>query len=1036
MKILKSVWYQSFLSRIFGTLLCACCLFAPAIISAADGDVDPTFKTDVTENNGTINSVVVQPDRKILVGGFFEAFGGRARRGVARLQQDGTLDLTFDAGAALPNALTAQATVRAIVVQPDGKILVGISYQSPGATPRKLIIRLNADGTLDSSFTTSLLTRPFAQDGAFAIALQADGKILVGGDFRYTGGTQRNLARLHADGSIDSSFIQPTTGIGANNVRAIAVQPDGKILCGGTGFNGPSIATTRQAFWRLNTDGSVDTDYSDPNIPSSGNINALVLQPDGSMIAVGSANFSGQTPQIMRITAIGTRDASFTDIFSAASLVQLARQTDGKIIVVGDFQITNPAIRKGIARLNADGSLDASFSTSGSTGTRRAISAVALQTDGKVIPVGAFDNFNGSPAEDYLRLNTDGSRDSSFTANSVGYNAQVTALVRQPDGKTLVGISPAFGNPTKLNGARLNGIARLNKDYSVDTTFTPPLTTASLVLHIVLQADGKILISGNLYVNQSTFSLLRLNSDGTVDATFNPPPNLSVPVVQPDGRIIVAGAGEIVRLNSNGSRDNTFTATVTGFGVTALALQTDGRILVGGIFSSINSVSRTNIARLDTDGSVDTNFNPGAGANDMVSKFLLRADGRIFIGGRFSNYNGTARNRLALLEANGSLNNSFVPVNPNSQEVFALALQADGKPIFGTQSSLANPGSLFRLNTDGAIDPSFVQGALPESGNTVNAILLQANGKIVIGGTFDTFNGLPRMCLARLNPHNQTADFDYDNRTDLSVFRPSENNWYIMQSATNQLRVVQWGLLTDKLVPANYDGDGKTDIAVWREGAQAVFYILKSSNNTVRVEQFGQTGDDPTVVGDWDGDGRADVAVYRNAAFGNQSCFFYRGSFNNPNGNITFLPWGTNGDKAVRGDFDGDERIDAAVFRTSNQTWYVQQSSSVALYALQFGLGSDKLTPADYDGDGKTDVAVFRGGVWYLLLSSTQTVSITTWGIGIDTPVPADYDGDGKTDLAIYRNGIWWILQSLTNSTSVRAFGLGNDLPIPSAYIF
>lgn len=1033
MKILKPVWCQSFLLKIFRELMFVCCLFASVLISAADGDVDLTFKTDITENNGSISAVAVQPDNKILVGGFFEAFGGRARRGIARLNANGTLDLTFDAGAAIPNARAAQATVRAIVLQPDGKILVGISYQSPGATPRKLIVRLHPNGTNDLSFNSGLLTRPFQADGAFALGLQADGKIVVGGSFRYTSGTQRDIARLNADGSIDSSFIQPNTGIGANNVRAIAVQADGKILCGGTAFNGSSIATTRQAFWRLNTDGTVDTSYSDTNIPSSGTINALILQPDGSMIAVGSANFSGQTPQIMRINSNGTRDAGFMDIFPGGALVQLARQTDGKLIVVGDFQITNPVARRNIIRLNTDGTIDTSFDTSGSTGTIRTISAVGLQSDGKAISVGRFDNFNGSPAEDYLRLNTNGSRDTSFVSNSVGYYGRVYALVRQPDGKIIAGIGSDFGNETKVNGVRINGIVRFNKDYSVDTSFAPPLAVSSAVLNLALQSDGRILISGNLYINQNTFSLLRLNGNGTLDAGFNPPPNLKIPVVQTDGRIIAAAVNgtEIVRLNSNGSLDNTFTVNMGSSSfIHALTLQTDGKLLVGGTFGSINGVTRTNVARLNTNGSVDTGFDPGASANNTVRTFLVRADGRVFLGGRFTSFNGTARNGITLLESNGSLNTSFDPVNPGNMDVYSIVLQPDGKLLYGGEQLPAGSIGIYRLNTNGTLDTSFAIGASSNQIPNVYAILLQANGKIVVGGRFESYNDVPRMALVRLNPRNGIADFDGDSKTDVSVFRPSDRVWYINQS-TSGFFATQWGLATDKLAPSDYDGDGKTDIAVWRETAQATFYILNSSNNTVRVEQFGQTGDVP-IAGDFDGDGKSDVAVYRS---GVQSIFYYRRSLNNPNGNITFLPWGTNADVPVVGDYDGDELADAAVFRPSNNTWLVLRSSDNSLQGTTFGLNTDKLVPTDYDGDGKTDVAVFRNGIWWILQSASQTALSVNWGSGADISVPADYDGDGKADLAVYRNGEWWILSSAGNNFNVRFFGLGNDVPIPSAYI-
>ncbi len=273
------------------------------------------------------------------------------------------------------------------------------------------------------------------------------------------------------------------------------------------------------------------------------------------------------------------------------------------------------------------------------------------------------------------------------------------------------------------------------------------------------------------------------------------------------------------------------------------------------------------------------------------------------------------------------------------------------------------------------------------------------------------------------------ADFDGDRKTDVSVFRPASGAWFISQSSNNGFRSEAFGTSGDRIAPADYDGDGKVDIGVFRP-SEGTFYILQSTNGAFRAVQFGTNGDVP-MPGDYDNDNKADIAVFRPSGGA-----WYR--LNSSNGAFVAQAWGGATDKPALGDFDGDSKTDLAVFRPSEGTWYILQSSNNGFRAQQFGASNDTPVAADYDGDGKADLAVYRAaeGAWFIIQSSNSAFRSHQFGISTDRPTPGDYDGDNKTDIGVFRHaeGTFYLLQS-TGGFRAQQWGTNGDLPAPSAYV-
>ena len=349
-----------------------------------------------------------------------------------------------------------------------------------------------------------------------------------------------------------------------------------------------------------------------------------------------------------------------------------ALQSDGKIIAGGYFTSFNGTSRNHITRINTDGTLDTSFDIG--TGFNGAVNSVAIQSDGKIIVGGYFTSYNGIPANNIACLNVDGTLDVSFSAGG-GFNDfpspyGIFSVAIQSDGKIL-----ASGQFSTYNGSPANSIVRINSDGTLDNSFDPGTDINSSFNSIAIQSDGKIVVGGNCWSCNGTSinHILRLNGDGTMDVSFNPG---------------------------------------TGFNnlVESLAIQSDGKIIVGGGFTSFNGTTRSYIARLNTNGSLDNSFDPGSGFNTIVHSVVIQSDQKIVTGGEFTSFNGATRNSIIRLNTDGTADNSFDIGSGFDARVLSLTIQSDGKVISGGDFSAYNGttrNGIARINTDGSLDLEF-----------------------------------------------------------------------------------------------------------------------------------------------------------------------------------------------------------------------------------------------------------------------------------------------------------------------------------------
>ncbi|WP_448542461.1 delta-60 repeat domain-containing protein [Roseiflexus sp.] len=680
----------------------------------------------------------------------------------------------------------------------------------------------------------------------------SDGRVLVAGRFVAIGGqaTPRSLAILKSDGAVDPTF-QVDARLQVGEVYDAALQEDGKIVIAGWFKILPDLLT--HFLLRLNPDGSLDEAFVNYDISS--HVFAVLI--DGNKIVIGG-NFTQPTPRIARLSLDGTADSTFSGVGSGAdgAVRDIARQSNGKYIIVGEFSSFNGTSQVGVARLNANGSLDASFVPGGFRPSQRvavlndnsvvvggedrcgnnlfkwyaadgspkptpadpvnpnwfeSITALLPLPDGGFL-IGGWYSFlciNGSPTEhrgQVWRYAADGTY---RTMTEFGNESDILGLALRSDGKVIVG---GQGVPeTSSQVGIFDGLALLdlaNDGVEKVGAFRPLVGDEANIYSLSRYTDGRLLVAGNFsHVNGSPrFGLARLLASGGLDTDFHPfadkPGGYSYAALAlPDGRAVAGfGWNNLYLIGENGSL--TDLSAINNYDrVSALALQSDGKVLVGGSkvrrlkadfsgtdldftngdvsgwvyalavqgdkiyvagdFSKYNTVDVAGLVRLNSDGSIDGGFNPPTFLTDVSDRGQLYSvtpllNGNVLVGGSFHTAGGEARSGLVRLTNTGESDPGFT--SPTTfRTVKSICVQGDGSIwAGGVESAFPREPLISHFNTNGQIAdtsfPGFYQSAHHRDG-TVDVVLCDTNeGLRWVGGRFSLINGQPFYGLARYVP--------------------------------------------------------------------------------------------------------------------------------------------------------------------------------------------------------------------------------------------------------------------------------------------
>lgn len=723
-----------------------------ALVSDTSGQLDASYPISggAVGADATILAAVFQSDDKLLLGGQFTTMFGQGRPSLARLNADGTLDASF-----VPN-ITLGLETSALFALPGGEVLVGL--QGFGIPTPNFLVKLTNSGSIDATFNPG----GAGPDAAvLALAQQSDGKFIVGGQFgTYNGVAYECLVRINADGTLDNTF----TNVRANGpIRSIAIDSTGRIVVGGQ-FTSIGNVGGYTYLARLNSDGTLDSSF---NPYFNNQINAVAIQSDGAIICAGRFTVVGTTQQmyITRLTTTGSLDTTFTPpTFSSNGFIRsiLLQSSSGKIVCGGEFTVVGGTYKGRCVRLNTNGSLDTTFLVN-SGGFNSAINAIVERpSDSQLLLAGGFTICGGKYSPGLATLTSATGLISPAQAvndirTSQSVPGNVFAIAYSPlNNKYIIG-----GQFASINGEAYSLLARLNADLTLDTTFANPNISGltNQVLGLAIQSDGKIIAVGsfNTVGGVAQQGVCRLHADGTRDTTWTENLNfggafINDVVIQDDGGVekaIIVGAfsaingqstGRIARLMPNGAIDATFNASQSGANATIQTIVASGiSYFIAGSFKTYNGTNVTNLVKIDGSGALDNTFTCDLGAVSVINSVYVQADGNVLFGGSLmSSVNGSVLNStIARVDATGQLDVSFA--------VSALAEVASVRQLANTSIIVClNNSSTFagavrnfvvRLSASGVVDNTF-QGGLNSIVQNSFKMVEAPNGDVLVAGYF------------------------------------------------------------------------------------------------------------------------------------------------------------------------------------------------------------------------------------------------------------------------------------------------------------